>query len=72
MDATGCRNIVPEEDYAAEDEVTPGGQKDSRFWLDFGAYDTNTTSSNYYVGKPLPAGSNLGPDWHDSSVDLPP
>ena len=54
MDSSCCRNIVPEDDYQAEEESIPEGQRESRFWLNFGAFDTNTTSSNYYVGKPVP------------------
>ena len=40
--------------------------------MNFGAFDTNTTSSNYYVGRSVPENSSTDPEWHAYAIELPP
>ena len=71
MDAQSVHNVIPEEDYLDAEESTLEGQKESKFWMNFGAFDANTTSSNYYVGKPTPEKPTVDPEWHTQCVELP-
>ena len=36
MDAQGAQNVIPEEDYLDAEENTLEGQKESKFWMNFG------------------------------------
>ena len=71
MDASGCDKIILEDEYLEADDITPACQKESKFWMNFNAYDANITSSNFYVGKTRPKDSEVSPYWYNQSIELP-